>query len=144
MPSESVVDALLKVHRALRPDGMLLDCHPIPEPVLLEVRRDSETVQLDPLEYTPEFNHAIAIADQAFSSLSNDGTFLEQQELKYEILIHFDSFDEWENFWADEAVYFIPPKDELFEKIHRHLAARDAELLFHCQTKATCFKKPAT
>ena len=74
----------------------------------MEVRRRFETVQLDPLEYTPEFKYAIAIADQAFSSLSNGWTFLEQQELKCEILIHSDSFDEWEQFWADEAVYFCP------------------------------------
>ncbi len=143
MPSEGVVDALLKVHRALRPNGMLLDCHPTPPPVLLEVRRGPETVQLDTLEYTPEFNRAIANADQAFSSLCNEETFLEQQEMNYEFLIHFDSFDEWAKYWADQAVYFIPPKDELFEKMHQHLAAQDAELLFHCQTKATCFKKPA-
>ena len=144
MPAESVVDALLKVHRALRPDGMLLDCHPIPEPVLLEIRRGHEIVWLDPLEYTPEFKSAIANADQAFSSLSNDGTFLKQQELQYEFLIHFDSVGEWDNFWADQAVYFVPPKDELFEKMHQQLARRDSELLFHSQTKATCFKKPAT
>ena len=142
MPSEGVVDALLKVHRALRPDGLVLDCHPVPEPVLLEVRQGSKTAQMDLLEYTPEFSQAIANADQAYSTLCSEGIFVEQQALQYEVLVHFDSFDDWLKFWADEAVYFVPPRDEFSEKMQHLLAARAAELLFHCRTKAACFKKP--
>ncbi len=144
MPAEGVVDALLKVHRALRLDGMLLDCHPVTEPVVLQVRRGSDTTRLDSLEYTPEFSRAIANADQAFSTLSSDGTFLKQQELGYEFVVHFDSFDEWGKFWAEESEYFIPPKDALFEELRQHLAARETELLFRWQTRATSFKKPST
>ena len=140
MPLEGVVDALLKAHRALRPDGVLLDCHPVAES--LEARAGHETTQLGPLEYSPAFIRTIENADQALTSLSNEGTFLNQQQLEYIVIAHFSSFHEWEEYWAGQAEYYVPPEDGLLENIRQLLAEPGAELLLHNQIKATCFKKP--
>ena len=140
MPLEGVVDALMKVHGALRPDGVLLDCHPVTES--LEVRTPRMTTQFGPLEYSPEFTHTIANAEQALSLLCDDGAFLNQQQLEYVVVAHFSSFHEWEEYWESQAEYYIPPEEGLFEKMRQLLAAPDAELLLRTQIKATCLKKP--
>jgi hypothetical protein len=93
MPVESVVDALMKAHEALRPDGVLLDCHPVAES--LAVRAGKETTQLGPREYSPAFAHAVANAGQALSSVSNNGAFLKLEQMEYVVTVHFSSYAEW-------------------------------------------------
>ena len=122
---------------------MLLDCRPVDQPVPLKLKRGREIVQLDPLEYTREFNRTLANVDEAFSLLCSDKTLLYHQELKYEVLVHIASWDDWKEYWSVQAVYYAPPKDELIENIHQRLGAGDAELLVHFQAKATRFAKPA-
>jgi hypothetical protein len=141
MPLGGVVDALLKVHGALRWDGVLLDCHPLAES--LEVRTGGETAQLASLEYSPEFTHTIANAEQALPLLCNEGTFLKLQQLEYVVVVYFSSFSEWEEYWAGQAAYYVPPDKGLFENIRQLLAAPDAELLLYNQITAASFKKPA-
>ena len=45
-----------------------------------------KTTQLGLLEYSPEFAHAIANAEQALSLLCDDGAFLNQQQLEYAVV----------------------------------------------------------
>ncbi|MDA1215952.1 MAG: hypothetical protein O2812_03665 [Chloroflexi bacterium] len=118
----------------------MLDCHPVAES--LEARVGQETTQLGPLEYSPAFIRTIENADQALTSLCNNGTFLNQQQLEYVVSAHFSSIDEWEEYWAGQAEYYVPPEDGLFENMRQLLAEPGAELLLHNQIKAICFTKP--
>ncbi len=69
------MDALRKVHRSLRPGGLLLDVHPQPKPSPIEVRTYARRTDLGQLEYSPDFIRTISSADEALASLDRGGTF---------------------------------------------------------------------
>ncbi len=141
MPSEGVVDALRKVHRSLRPGGLLLDVHPQPKPSPIEVRTGAGTTDLGQLEYSPGFIGTMSNADEALASLDRDGTFRNEREVEFLLLHHFDSMAEWQDYMAKEAQYYLPPDAAMLETIAGGLASAGAELILSEWVRASRFRR---
>ena len=143
MPSEGVVDALRKVHRSLRPGGLLLDIHPQPQPSPIEVRTGAGTTDLGHLEYSPDFIGTMSNADEAMASLNRDGTFRNEREEEFLLLYHFESLVEWQDNMAKEAEYYVPPDATMIEAISRGLATAGAEMVLREWIRASRFRRLA-
>ena len=139
MPSEGVVDALRKVHRSLRPDGLLLDVHPQPQPSSIEVRTGAGTTDLGQLEYSPGFIRTISNADGALASLERAGTFRNEREVEFMLLRHFESLAEWREYMAKEVQYYVSPDATASEAISRGLATAGSELVIREWARASRF-----
>ncbi len=141
MPAESVVDALRKVQRSLIPDGILLDCHPTPEAVHLEVVGSSGTTPVGRLDYSDDFARNIENAGRAYASLSAEGIFLRQGEARYSIKFRLTTFDEWEQYWAEESAYYVEPQSDLFPTLETLMAEPGAVLVLDIAAVANRFKR---
>ena len=142
MPAEGVVDALRKVRRSLRPEGVLIDSHPDPYPVPLVIRSGTASRQVGRLEYSSAFTHAIGNASQAEASLVADGTFRREGEENYEFLLYLSTFDEWQAYWAIESGYYEPPGDALHDALRVGLAPGGSQLVVSYQVKTKRFGIP--
>ena len=141
MPSEGVVDALRKVHRSLRPNGLLLDVHPQLQPSSIEVRKDAGTADLGQLEYSPGFIRTMSNADGALASLERDGSFRNEREVEFLLLRHFESLAEWQEYMAKEAQYYVSPDATVSEAIGQGLATAGSELVLRERARASRFRR---
>ena len=141
MPAEGVVDALRKVHRSLRPGGLLLDVHPQTQPLPIEVRTGAGVTDLGQLEYSRGFIDTMSNAEAALASLDRDGTFRNEREEKFRLLHYFASLAEWQDYMAVEAPYYLPPDATMIESIGRELATAGAELVLRESVRASRFRR---
>ena len=141
MPSEGVVDALWKVQRALRPGGVLLDVHPPPQTVHIEVRASTGFAPVGRLEYSSSFAQTIAADDEALASFHRQGGFLNEQKLDFARLHYLDSIADWETYMATWGQYFVPPDDPLIETIHGLFGSTEAPIILREWIRATRFRR---
>jgi len=139
MPAESVVDALRKVHRLLRPGGVALNCRPVASGPTLEVRIWSGNTPLGPLPYSDAFIRNIQDAGAGFDLLCDEGLFAKGPHARYTVDIRFASLNEWEQYWAAEAPDYAPPNDGLLPAINELMAQPVAELVMRKPIEATRF-----
>ncbi len=135
------MDALRKVHRSLRPGGLLLDVHPQPQPSPFEVRTGAGATDLGQLEYSPDFIRTMSNADEALVSLDQDGTFRNEREEEFLLLHHFESLAEWQDYMAKEAQYYLTPDATMIETIGRGLATAGAELVLREWVRTSRFRR---
>lgn len=141
MPSEGVVDALKKVHRSLRPGGLLLDVHPQARLSPLELRTGAYATDLGHLEYGPDFIQTLSNSDEVLASLDQGGTFRNERDEEFLLLHHFESFAKWQEFMAQEAEYYVPPDSTMIEKIGQGLFLKGAELVLKEWVRASRFRR---
>jgi hypothetical protein len=92
MHPEGMVHALEEVHRLLKPGGVAVDIHPIPELPLLEVYRGSsrlfsQAIPDEPVENTQQADDALARAVQR-------GWFVLERRARFEHLLYAGSVKE--------------------------------------------------
>ena len=141
MSSEGVVDALWKVHRALRPRGVLLDLHPPPQTVQVEVRAGTGFAPVGQLEYSSSFDHTISAADEALASFHRQGSFLKERELEFTVLQYLDSLADWETYMATWGQYYVPLDERLVKSIHGLFDSAKAPVILREWIQATCFRR---
>ena len=141
MPSEGVVDALERVHRSLRPGGLLLDVHPQALPSPLELHTNAYATDLGHLEYGPDVIQTLSNSDEVLASLDQGGTFRNERDEEFLLLHHFESFAEWQDFMAQEAEYYVPPDSTMIEKIGQGLLLKGAELVLKEWVGASRFRR---
>ena len=130
------------MHRALRARGLLLDCHPMPEPSEIQVRVGARSTRVGQIDYTSEFEQTISNAEEALVSLGRERVFSSQSSVDYQFLIHFESAAEWEEYFEYWASYYEPMPDGLVQDIRALAAAPGAEIILETKCRGTTFKKP--
>ncbi len=141
MPSEGVVDALWKVHRALRPGGVLLDLHPQPRFVQIQVRASTGFAPVGRLEYSSVFFQTIAAADEALASFHTRGSFLNEREREFALLHYLDSIADWETYMTTWGQYYVPPDGPLLKTIHDLFASTEAPVILKERVQATRLRR---
>ncbi len=97
--------ALRRIHKALVPEGILLDMHPIPPSTRAEVRGRS----LGDFDDS-EFMDTVAQTEAALGQTVTEGLFVYETELEFDWLERFDSGEELiedVESWGDVRI----PKD---------------------------------
>ena len=130
------------MHRALRAGGLLLDCHPMPEPSEIQVRVGARSTRVGQIDYTSEFEQTISNAEEALVSLRRERVFSSQSSIDYQFLIHFESAAEWEEYFEYWASYYAPMPDGLMQSIGDLAKVTGAEVVLDTKCSGTTFKKP--
>ena len=131
----------MKVHRSLRPGGLLLNVQPQPQPSPIEVRTGAGTTDLGQVVYSPGFIHTMSKADDALASLDRGGAFRNEREERFLLLHHFESLAEWQDYMAKDAEYYVPPDATMIETIGRALATPGSELVLREWVRASRFRR---
>lgn len=98
---------------------MLLDLHPEPRLNTVAVRTSAGTARVGVLDYSASFIQTIAAADSSLAALEDEGAFVRERQMEYEVLNHFDSAAQWGTYMEAEAKYYVPPDEAMLRSIDR-------------------------
>jgi hypothetical protein len=135
-----MVHALEEIQRLLKPNGCLIDIHPVREAPLIKVYRGSSVlfVGTDP---GYDYDEDIQQAEAALAQIVQRGLFVIEGSSKFDLTTYASSVAELQEFFAMVGAYDDDPKDDAMEAQRTALYARveeimqaaggDAEIAYH-------------
>ena len=85
-----MVHALEEIHRLLKPEGVLIDIHPVEEPIPFELHQDGSVDLVGELavpQWCTDFRHA----DEALAEVTQRGLFVLEEHRLFDSLTHYGS-----------------------------------------------------
>jgi hypothetical protein len=136
---EGVVHALKKLHTALRPQGVLLDVHPLPQDSWFEVRRAGQNFAVGQVDQAQDIAD-ITSAEAALGQVLAGGRFVLEGERSFTFVRHFDSVETWLAFRAErQSTGSIA--EEALDRARALLAEAPGELCVHRVIRAARYRK---
>ena len=115
--------------------------HPEPRLNPVEVRTSAGTTRVGALEYSESFIQTIAAANRSLAALEDEGAFVREQQMEYEVLTHFDSAAAWQEYMEAEAPYYVPPDEALLAPINAALDEEPGDIVLGEWIRATRFRR---
>ncbi len=140
MPRESVVDALNTIHRALRPNGILLDIHPrdVPSPVSA-LFADQTSNPIGETFYAGSFIGDVEAAESALALQETQGHYANEQQTEFDFLHHF-TLDQWHTYFTAEADDYRPLAAELTTAVNHAMQTPGTTLTMGERLRATRYR----
>ena len=88
-----MVHALEEIHRLLKPDGALIDIHPVSEPSPIEMHQGGK-IDLAGSLLVRQWCFDYQEADHALAEIAKRGLFAVEREAVFDSLTHYDSVEE--------------------------------------------------
>jgi hypothetical protein len=133
------VNVLHRVHRWLRPGGRVLDIHPEPEDARVEVRNGKSLTFVGPYQ-RPAIYQNVHAARAALGGMVGEGLFARERSVRFEVLYHFGSLDEWLAYRVERGTATeVDPA--LVARGRDVLAEMPGELLIREQMRATRYRR---
>lgn len=134
-----MVHVLRQLHKALKPDGKLLDVHPLPQHNRVEVARDDARIVLGHLDSSGDFAK-IRAARRRLNAVERDGLFRREGRRFFDLHMHFDTIGTWmetreEHGWTSE----IPR--EVLQGARGELSIPGSSLVVVERSRATAFSR---
>ncbi len=134
-----MVHALRRIHGSLQPEGLLLDLHPQPERVGVEVWQCGRVERLGHLEDEEDVTD-ILDARRLLDQVEADGWFLTERRKFFDLLSHFPSTEDWIEYQAREGYTTVIP-EEVLASADRMLASKDGEFVVREPIRASLLKR---
>jgi len=128
MEVEGMVHALEEIQRLLRPDGCLIDIHPIREAPLIRVYKGRNLLfaESDPgYDYDEDIRHA----EEALDEIRQRGLFRIEGSAELDLVTHGSSVAEVRDYWAKYGAYDDSPKDNEVTALQDQVYARADEIM---------------
>ena len=138
MLSEGVVDALRNAHRALRPDGLLLDLQPEAGDPPVEVIRGGKVVGSTPQDEA-WCAEQIAKARVVVAELIEAGWLAVERTVRYEWRQHATTVDDWAAYRASKGM--TPLDEELVRRLGELTAGGADEIVKRERCVATLYRR---
>jgi hypothetical protein len=136
---EGVVHALRRIHRSLRPEGVLLDLHPQPEPTAVEVWHEGRVDRIGLLIQEEDINDILE-ARARLDQVERDGWYVTERQKPFDLLAHFPSAEDWLDYRAREGDSGMV-STELLNSTNRSLAEGGGELVIREPIRASVLKR---
>lgn len=130
---------LHRVHRWLRPGGLVLDIHPEPEDARVEVRAGNRVRFVGPYARAAIYDN-IHRARDTLAGLVGEGLFARERSTAFEVLYHFPSVDAWLAYRVERGTS-TEVDAALLARARRELADTSGELLIREQMRATRYRQ---
>lgn len=140
-----MVHALEEIRRLLKPDGYLIDIHPIREAPLIKVSRGEKLLFVEPdpgYDYDADIRHA----EDALDEVVRRGSFFIERRGEFDLITHSLSVPELRDFFAIIGAYsdnlkedeMLARQDEVFARVNQILQnAAGAEIEYHERARIT-------
>jgi SAM-dependent methyltransferase len=145
MDQEDMVPALEEAHRLLRPDGTVIDIHPVPNTAEVEVHRAGEVVFAEPASASD--GEGERHADAALATVVARGLFVAERRSEFDFRVYASSPRELRDFLAEADAHARQDgretsdayETELYERAERMIAAgaTGAEIAYHERGRIT-------
>lgn len=106
-----MVHALEEIRRLLKPDGCVIDIHPVREAPPIRIYQGSKLLfaESEPgFDYDADIGHAEGALEEAVRR----GLFVVEGGGEYDLIVHASSVRELRDFWAEYGAYNDSPKEE--------------------------------
>ena len=130
--------ALWRIHRSLRPHGVLLDLHPQPEPAAVEVWQGGRVEHLGHVDQKDDIREILE-ARVRMGQVEEDGWYVTQRQEFFDLIAHFPSASDWQEYQAREG-YSGGLSEELLASAHELLATRGGEFIVREAIRAALLK----
>ena len=134
-----MVHALEGIHRGLTEEGVLLDLHPQPVNMRVEVWQQGRVEPLGPLEQEDDIRD-IRRARVRLNRVQRRGLFATERRRTFEMLGHFPSVEAWEE-WQVRQGYTDTMPERILVPARRLLAAGGGELIFREKIRASLLRR---
>jgi len=106
-----MVHALEEIRRLIKPDGFLIDVHPIRKAPLIKVVQGNNVlfVESDPGYDSDE---GLMHADEALEEVVRRGLFLIEGRHEFEMVVYASSVAEMRDYWAKYGAFDDEPKED--------------------------------
>ena len=132
-----MVDALGRIHHLLRPDGVLLDVHPQPENIAVEVWRGG---RMDQVGHVDQDSSDITDARARLELVERDGWFATKARRSFDLLMHFPGVDEWLEYRLQEDCSSVVSED-LITRARLLLSEEEGEVVIRESIRASLLKR---
>jgi hypothetical protein len=128
MEREGMVHALREIHRLLRPDGALIEIHPVVGAPTVEVR---EGGLLAFAEDDPGYDYEddLRSAEDAVDRVIEAGVFVLDRSREFELRTHSSSVAELRDHFAVSGAYDGDPKDQQLLALQADLYGRVEQVM---------------
>jgi hypothetical protein len=128
MQAEGMVHALEEIRHLLKPDGFLIDIHPVRAAPLIKVHQGKALlfVESDP---GYDYDEGLKNADEALEEVVQRGLFLVEGKSEFEAVTYASTVAEMRDYWAQYGAFDDEPKDEAVVARQNEIYARADELM---------------
>jgi SAM-dependent methyltransferase len=145
MDQDDMVPALEEVRRLLRPDGTVIDIHPVPGTAEIEVHRAGEIVFAEPASASDDEGERHA--DAALAGVVARGLFVAERRSVFDFRVYAPSARELRNFLVEADAHARQQGSEtndayqsaLYDRVEQMIAggAKGAEVAYHERGRIT-------
>ncbi len=123
-----MVHALKEIKRLLKPDGFLVDIHPIREEPLIQIYQ-RENLLFSESDPGYDYDESLRHADEALEEVVRRGLFLIEGKAEFELVTHASSVAEMRDYWAKYGAYDEEPKDDAITTRQNDMYNRANEIM---------------
>lgn len=127
MTHEGMVHALEEMRRLLKPDGILIDIHPIPEGAFIEVVQGDSRLFSERKRVS--YSEDVIQAEKALEEVIARKLFAVERRAKFDFLTYAPSVRELRDYWEDYDMFDDEPKDEAILARQEELYAKADQIL---------------
>ena len=131
--------ALRRIHRSLRPEGVLLDLHPQPQQAEAEVWQGGRVERLGHVGEEEDIRDILE-ARARLDVVEGDGWYVTERQVFFDLLSHFPSAEDWLAYQAREG-YSSAVSEQLLASANRLLAPGDGEFVVREPIRASLLKR---
>lgn len=136
-----MVDALSRIHRALRPGGVLVDLHPQPTNSQLEVWLGDRIEQLGHLNEEDDIRDILE-ARLRLDRVEEEGWYATERRRAFDLLLHFPGVDDWLAYRTEKEAASEVPED-LVSRARHLLSGSEGELVIREPVRASALRRLA-
>lgn len=123
-----MVHALEEIRRLLKPDGCLIDIHPIRKAPLIKVYR-GENLLLAESDPGYDYDEGLRHADEALEEVVRRGLFLVEGKSEFEAVTYASTVAEMRDYWAKYGAFDDESKDEAITARQNEVYAQADEIM---------------
>jgi hypothetical protein len=127
MAHEGMVHALEQIHRLLRPDGELIDIHPIPEGYLIKAIQADRIMFSERRRHT--CSHDVLHAERALADVIERNLFAVDRRAEFDFLTYASSVQEMRAYLEEVNTFDDEQEDEIILAREETLYAQVEEIL---------------
>ena len=109
MAHAGMVHALETIHTLLKPDGALIDIHPVPEGYLIKVFQGGQTLFAERKRDT--LSEDVLAAEEAIAIVLKRGLYTLEKAEEIDYLTYSSSTNELQEYWAEQSSFDDRPVD---------------------------------
>ena len=122
-----MVYALEEIRRLLKPGGILVDIHPVPEGSLTEVRQGESVLYSERTLETS--SNSVILAEKALAQVVEQGFFKIDKHAWFDFFTYADSAEELSAYWEEQEAFDIRSDDDPQAVRERMLYAQAEEIM---------------